>query len=125
VCDGKGRPLVMLLSEGPTSDYKGAALMLNALPRAKALLGDRGDDADWFRKALADRNITACIPSKRNRKVPIPHDTILYRQRHKIENMFGRLKDRRRIHTRYDRCAHTFISAICIAATVIFWPINE
>ncbi len=39
----------------------------------------------------------------------------------KIENMFGRLKDWRRIHTRYDRCAHTFMSAICIAAAVIFW----
>jgi transposase len=44
-----------------------------------------------------------------------------YRQRHKVENMFGKLKDWRRIHTRYDRCAHTFMSAICIAATVIFW----
>ena len=94
----------MLLSEGQMSDYKGAALMLDALPRAKALLGDRG-----------------YIPSKKNRKLPIPHDVALYRQRHKIENMFGRLKDWRRIHTRYDRCAHTFMSAICIAATVIFW----
>nr|KMW28712.1 transposase [Sphingobium yanoikuyae] len=111
----------MLLSEGQMSDYKGAALMLDALPPAKALLGDRGYDADWFRKALAERNITACIPSNKNRKVPIPHYAALYRQRHKIENMFGKLKDWRRIHTRYDRCAHTFMSAICIAAAVIFW----
>ena len=72
----------MLLSEGQMSDYKGAALMLDALPRAKALLGDRGYDADWFRAALAKRGIAACIPSKINRKVPIPHDTVLYRQRH-------------------------------------------
>lgn len=100
VCDGQGRPLVMLLSEGQMSDYKGAALMLDALPRAKALLGDRGYDADWFRKALEARNITACIPSKKNRKILIPHNAMLYRQRHKIENMFGRLKDWRRIHTR-------------------------
>ena len=121
VCDGKGRPLIMLLSEGQMSDYKGAALMINAFPKAKALLADRGYDADWFRHALAERGITACIPSKTNRKVPIPHDTGLYRQRHRIENMFGKLKDWRRIHTRYDRCAHAFMSAICIAATVIFW----
>ena len=114
----------MLLSEGQMSDYKGAALMVDALPRANALLGDRGYDADWFRAALAERGIAACIPSKINRKVPIPHDTVLYRQRHKIENMFGKLKDWRRIHTRYDRCAHTFMSAIAIAATVIFW-INQ
>jgi transposase len=111
----------MLLSEGQMSDYKGAALMLHALPRAKALLGDRGYDADWFRQALADRGITACIPPKANRKVAIPHDKALYRQRHRIENMFGKLKDWRRIHTRYDRCAHTFMSAIALAATVIFW----
>ncbi len=111
----------MLLSEGHVSDYKGAALMINALPKAKALLADRGYDADWFLTALAERGITACIPSKANRKVPFPHDTVLYRQRHRIENMFGKLRDWRRIHTRYDRCAHTFMSAICIAATVIFW----
>jgi len=111
----------MLLSEGQMSDYKGAALMLAALPKAKELLGDKGYDAGWFRKALAERGITACIPSKSNRKAPIEHDRTLYRQRHKIENMFGRLKDWRRVHTRYDRCAHTFMSAICIAAIVIFW----
>ena len=105
------------------SDYKGAALMIDALPKAKAMLGDRGYDADWFRDALAARDIVPCIPSKANRKVPIPHDRLLYRQRHRIENMFGKLKDWRRIHTRYDRCAHTFMSAIAIAiaASVIFW----
>ena len=120
VCDDQGRPLVMLLSEGQMSDYKGAALMIDALPPAKDMLADRGYDADWFRKALIRRAITPCIPSKANRKVPIPYDKALYRQRHKIENMFGRLKDWRRVHTRYDRCAHTFFSAITIAAIVIF-----
>ncbi len=114
----------MLLSEGQISDYKGAALMLDALPGAKAMLGDRGYDADWFRKALIERGILPCIPSKANRKRPVAHDRTLYRQRHKIENMFGRLKDWRRIAMRYDRCAHTFMSAICLAATILFW-INE
>lgn len=111
----------MLLSEGQMSDYKGAALMMEALPRAKAMLADRGYDADWFRHALIARGITPCIPSRTNRKIPIPHDKELYRQRHKIENMFGKLKDWRRIATRYDRCAHAFFSAIAIAAAVIFW----
>lgn len=60
---------------------------------------------------------TGRIPSKANRKTPIPHDIALYRQRHRIENKFGKLKDWRRIHTRCDRCTHTFMSAICIAAT--------
>lgn len=121
VCDGQGRPLVMLLSEGQMSDYKGAALMFDAMPKARELIADKGYDGDWFRQALATRGTIACIPSKSNRKTPIPHDRVLYRQRHHIENMFGKLKDWRRIHTRYDRCAHTFMSAIAIAATVIFW----
>jgi transposase len=83
------------------SDYKGAALMVDALPQAKALLGDKGYDADWFRQALIERGITPCIPPKSNRKHPSAFDRELYRSRHKIENMFGKLKDWRRIHTRY------------------------
>jgi transposase len=89
------------------SDDKGAALMIEALPPAKQLLGDKGYDADWFRQELAKRGIAACIPSRSNRKKPIEHDRKLYRQRHRIENMFGQLKHWRRIHTRYDRCAPT------------------
>ena len=101
----------MLLGEGQMSDYKGAALMIDALPKASAMPGDRGYDANWFRDALIKQGIAPCIPSKTNRKIAIAHDAALYRQRHKIETMFGKLKDWRRIHTRYDRCAHTFFSA--------------
>ena len=61
------------------SDYKGAALMLPALPKAKELLADKGYDADWFRAALAKRSVAACIPSKSNRKVAIPYDAVLSR----------------------------------------------
>jgi transposase len=67
------------------------------------------------------KGIAPCIPSKKNRKLPIPYDATLYKQRHKVENMFAKLKDWRRIATRYDRCAHTFFSAICIATTTIFY----
>jgi transposase len=66
--------------------------MLDALPTANALLGDRGYDASWFREALIARGITPCIPSRQDRKVIIDHDKGLYRERHKIENMFGRRK---------------------------------
>lgn len=121
VTDANGRPISFFMTAGQVSDYTGAAALLDSLPKAQWMLADRGYDADWFRHALAERGIAACIPSKTNRKVPIPHDTALYRQRHKVENMFGKLKDWRRIHTRYDRCAHTFFSAICIAATMLFW----
>ena len=103
------------------SDHKGARLILEALPSGATLIADRGYDSNWLREALADKRITACIPPTRSRKVPIAYDKVLYQQRHKVENMFAKLKDWRRIHTRYDRCAHTFMSAICIAAAVIFW----
>jgi transposase len=103
------------------SDHNGAALLLPSLPAADELIGDRGYDSNQFRAALARRDILACIPSTRSRKTPLPYDKLLYRQRHRIENAFGRLKDWRRIATRYDRCANTFFSAICIAASVTFW----
>lgn len=121
VCDGQGRPIILLLSEGQMSDHKGALLLFSALPRARELLGDKGYDSDWFRAALTERGITPCIPPRKNRKVQHHYDKELYRQRHKIENVFGRIKDWRRVATRYDRCAHTFMSAISIAATVCYW----
>jgi len=113
---------VLLLTEGQASDHRGAALMLPRLPAgAQELIADRGYDSARFREALITRGITPCIPSTRSRKQPIPHDALLYRQRHRIEIMFGRLKDSRRIAMRYDRCAHTFFSAITLAAAVTFW----
>ncbi len=121
VCDGQGRPIIMLLSEGQMSDHKGAAMIFPALPDADALIGDKGYDSDAFRAALIEREITPCIPPRAKRRSPATYCKALYKQRHKVENMFAKLKDWRRISTRYDRCAHTFFSAICIAATVIFW----
>ena len=111
----------MLLSEGQMSDYKGAALMIDALPKPASFSATRAMTPTG--SARLSPNAASRPASRRNQtaKSPIEHDRELYRQRHKIENMFGRLKDWRRIHTRYDRCAHTFMSAICIAATVIFW----
>jgi transposase len=111
----------MLLSEGQMSDHTGAKHLYPRLPSADTLIADKGYDSNEFRQALAARNIEACIPPKRNRKLQHPFDRQLYKTRHKIENMFGRLKDWRRISTRYDRCAHTFFSAICIAASFIFY----
>ena len=93
VSDAKGRPIRLYLSAGQTSDYIGAAALMSSLPQAKTLLADRGYDANWFRNALIDRDIQPCIPSRKTRLVPIPHDTVLYRKRHKIENMFARIKD--------------------------------
>jgi putative transposase len=113
--------VALALTEGQRSDYKGAAMLLPHLPKAKELLADRGYDADWFRAALTEKGITPCIPPKKNRKTTVEYDKILYKQRHKIENMFARIKDWRRIATRYDRCAHTFMAAILIASITIYY----
>jgi transposase len=111
----------LLLTAGQTSDYKGAERLLSLLPKAKEMIADRGYDADWFRDALKKKGMKPCIPPKKNRKVQYRYDKMLYKQRHKVENMFSHIKDWRRIAMRYDRCAHTFFSAICLAASVIFY----
>ena len=110
---------MLLLTEGQASDHRGAAIMLPRLMPARELIADRGYDSNPFRGALAERGIDACIPSKKKRKQPIPHNPAL--SRHRIEILFGRLKDWRRIATRDDQRAHTFLAAITLAATVIFW----
>ena len=111
----------MYLSASQTSDFIGAAGLLSSMPAAKVMLADPGHDADWFRNAVIDRGITPCIPSRKNRKVQIEHDAILYKKRHKVENMFGRLKDWRRVAMRFDRRADIFLSACALAAIVLFW----
>ena len=103
------------------SDHKGARLILDALPPATHLIADRGYDSAWFREELETRGIEPCIPSSKSRKKPFAYDKMLYRQRHKVENLFAKLKDWRHTATHYDRCARTFFSEIRIAATVIFW----
>lgn len=112
---------MLLLTEGQMSDHIGAKLLYPQLPGATTLIADKGYDSDEFRDALEAKGISHCIPPKSNRIIQHTYDKELYKTRHRIENMFGRLKDWRRIATRYDRCAHTFFSAICIAAAFIFY----
>ena len=121
MCNGEGKPVAFVLTEGQHSDYKGAEMPMPVLPAVRALPADRGYDADWFRDAPGDKGIAPCLPPGKNRKVQHEYDKNLYKQRHKIENMSGKPEDRRRIATRFDRCAHTFRAAIVIAFIVIWW----
>tara|TARA_R110000868_G_scaffold198474_1_gene444768 strand:+ start:612 stop:1001 length:390 start_codon:yes stop_codon:yes gene_type:complete len=121
VSDAKGRPIRFFMSVGQVSDYTGAAALLGSLPTADWMLADRGYDADWFREALKDKGIRACIPGRKKRKKIVRYDKRRYKRRNRIEIMFGRLKDWRRVATRYDRYPETFFSAILLAAIVIFW----
>ncbi|WP_417275566.1 IS5 family transposase [Celeribacter halophilus] len=121
ITDTHGRPIRFFMSAGQISDYTGAAALLGNMPKAQWLLGDRGYDADWFREALQGMGIRPCIPGRKARKKLIKYDKRRYKRRNRIEVMFGRLKDWRRVATRYDRCPEVFLSAIALAATVMFW----
>lgn len=111
----------MALTAGQVSDHIGAKIIYPKLPEAKVMIADKGYDSDEYRAALKAKGIASCIPPRKGRKVMHEFSKTLYKQRHKVENMFGRLKDWRRIATRYDRCADIFMSAITIAAIVIRW----
>ena len=65
------------------SDYTGAAALLSSLPDAQWLLADRGYDADWFREALIDRDITPCIPGRKSRSKTIKYDKRRYKRRNR------------------------------------------
>ena len=99
ICDSQGRTLNLFLTAGQVRDQIGARASLSSLPDVDWLLGDRGYDADWFREALKDKGIRACIPGRKNRKKAVKYD----KRRNRIEIMFGRLKDWRRVATRYDQ----------------------
>jgi len=121
ICDSQGHPLNLFVAAGQVSDYIGARALLNSLPDVDWLLGDRGYDADRFREALKDKGIRACIPGRKQRKKTVKYEKRRYDRRTRIEIMFARLKDWRREATRYDSCPRVFLSAIALAALVIYW----
>jgi transposase len=121
VTDGDGRPCVLLLTPGNTSDHKAARTCLDAMPPPAHLIADKGYDSAALRDWLAARGTEPVIPPRRNRKLQYPYDKALYRTRNVIERMFGRLKDFRRVATRFDRDVTNYFAAICLAATVIWW----
>ena len=109
------------MSAGEFSDYTGAAALLNSLPQADWFLADRGYDAGGLRKTLQDRGIKACISGQKSHKKTMKYDKRRCKRRNRIEIMFGRLKEWRRVATRHDRCQETYLSAIALAATVRYW----
>jgi len=115
--------LAMCLTAGQVSDHIGAKILYPTLPDwdGPTLIADKGYDSDEYRAALRAKGITPCIPPRKGRNAPASFCKITYKQRHKVENMFAKLKDWRRIATRYDRRADIFMAAITIAAIVIWW----
>lgn len=116
-----GRPLRLVLTPGNTSDIRGADLLVTDAARCKRMIADRGYDANKLRATLKANDTIPVIPGRRNRKRPIQYDERRYKDRWRIEAMFCRLKDFRRVATRYDKLARNFLSAVQLAAAIAFW----
>lgn len=115
-----GNPTGFFLTAGQAHDLQGADVLIADL-EAEALLADKAYDADErMRDVLKAQDIEPVIPSKSNRNDSIDYDKHLYQARHLIENFFAKLKQYRAIATRYDKTARNFLSAVYLAAVVIW-----
>ncbi len=119
--DDLGRPLAFALTGGQAADCRAAELLLHLVPAGALVLADRGYDTNAVRSAIEARDATPNIPPKSNRRWKPCFSPVLYRGRNAIERMFGRLKDFRRIATRYDKLAANFLAAVHLVATVCYW----
>jgi transposase len=110
-----------MLTGGHIADCSAGAALLQRLPACDILHADKGYDANGIRRQIEDHGVMPNIPPKANRKWKNCFSPFLDRHRNAIERMFCRLKDFRRVATRYDRSAANFLAAVCIAATVSYW----
>jgi transposase len=119
LADTFGKPLRFRITPGQASDIRSAADLLEG-QRAEAVLADKAYDSNDLRDTIAAMKAEAVIPSKRNRKVFIPHDIDVYKHRNRIERCFNRLKHFRRFATRYDRQTVHFEGFVHLAAAMIW-----
>ena len=119
--DERGRPRVLMVSAGNINDMTMAQALIEAAGRFDRLIADKGYDTNAIRALLKRRGAQAVIPSTASRKASIPYDRDAYRARNLVERLWCRLKDWRRIATRYDKLARNFLSGALIAAMLIYW----
>ena len=119
LADALGRPLRFILTGGQVHDIIAAPDLIDGV-EGGGVIADRAYDSNDFRKLIADADMIAVIPSIRSRKVPIPHDAVLYKTRNRIERCFNKLKHFRRFATRFDRRAIHFLAFIHLAAAMIW-----
>jgi len=118
LADTFGQPLRFRITPGQASDMISAPGLLEG-QQAGAVPADKACDGNDLRDQIAGMNATAAIPSKRNRKVAIPHDPSIYKHRNQIERCFGHLRHFRRFATRYDRRLVHFSGFVHLAAAMI------
>jgi transposase len=116
VVDTHGLPVHLALTPGEAHDNRLCSSLLNALLPQTMLLADRGYDADWIRELAHQQGAWANIPPKRNRKDPICFSPYLYRACNLVERFFNKIKQCRRIATRYDRLAANYLAFVKLAS---------
>ena len=121
MADDCGRPVAFALTPGNIADITMAIPLLGKVVRPKRLLADKAYDADRFRSWLRRQKVKAIIPSTATRRTPYPLDRKAYRRRNVIERLFCRLKNWRRVATRYDRLAQNYLSGLALAALFCGW----
>jgi transposase len=121
LADAKGRLLSILLTGGEAHDCPVAERLIRRTRAASKLLGDKAYDSAALREWLDEHGTKPVIPNRSNRKQPFRFDKRSYKERHRIDNAFCRLKDFRRIATRYDRLARNFLASICLVAALVWW----
>jgi transposase len=119
VVDGLGRAIGLNLVPGNRNDLRAIAVLVEKLTDCW-VVGDRGFDAGTFRRELIAANATPCIPPRRSSKIQYYYSDLLYAHRHVVENFFARIKRLRRVGTRYEKLAETFLGFATFAA-VLDW----
>ena len=118
--DARGRPIRLQLTAGEKSDIASAQSLIADLPVGAMLIADKGYDANALREAVRERKAWANIPPKANRRDPICFSKHLYKARNLVERFFNRIKQFRRIATRYDKLAENFLAAVKLAAVRVW-----
>jgi len=129
--DGKGRPLRFLLTPGQRGDQKGFEPLVNSLQvrsgqrgrprsRPRKIVADAAYLAGANRRLLRRRGIGCVIPRARNHRRRGPFDKVAYRQRNQVERFFARIKQFRRMATRYEKLALHYLAIVTLAAVVIW-----
>ena len=121
IVDARGRPIAIEATPGHLGDVRVATALISGVPAGGRLAADTTYDSDGLRRFLLQRGTVPVIPNNPTRKRHHPFDETAYRQRNLIERMSCRLKDWRRIATRYDKLAANFAAAVMIAAVIIWW----
>jgi transposase len=114
--DGNDLPVRLVLSPGEAHDNRLAGKLLSHLKSGSMLLADRGYDADWIGEFAVKKGAWANIPPKSNRNDPICFSPFLYRARNRVERFFNRIKQCRRVATRYDELAAIHLAFVQLAS---------